>query len=223
MIFKWSTLWNVIWFVWNERRWPGAPWCNMRSEHWYYSECKHWASSWCCCLSHVHPNTQYSRDTTRNRPSGKRPAPTIYPTFIFSPSISTAFSLKSTPMVASVLQGKAPPVKRKVKQVLPTFESPMTMILKIRVCTLWSRDVLRSRDDVMFAWRELAVLSLFSGNSFAITVKWCTEPGVHWSGGDDGGWDGGRDGRYTPFADAVSLHRLTDTSWCSNLNAIKIV
>lgn len=155
-------------------------------------------------------HTQYNRDTTWYRPGRDETTPTINPTFIFSPSISTAFSLKSTPMVASVLQGKAPPVKRKVKQVLPTFESPMTMILKIRVCTLWSRDVLKSRDDVRLAWRELAVRSLFSGNSFAITVKWCIEPGAHWSGGDDGGDDGGRDGRSTPFADAGSLHcRLT--------------
>lgn len=161
-------------------------------------------------LSHVHPN-KHTIQSWYNEISafGTRTIPTINPTFIFSPSISTAFSLKSTPIVASVLQGKAPPVKRKVKQVLPTFESPMTMILKIRVRTLWSRDVLRSRDDVRLAWRELAVPSLFCGNSFAITVKWCTEPGAHWSGGDDGGGDGGRDGRSTPFADAGSLHRLT--------------
>lgn len=52
-----------------------------------------------------------------------------------SPSISTVFSRKSTPMVASVLPGKVPPQKRKVRHVLPTLESPITMILKMRVCT----------------------------------------------------------------------------------------
>ena len=54
-------------------------------------------------------------------------------TLIFSPSISTAFSLKSTPIVASVFSGKLPPVKRNVRQVLPTFESPITIILNILV------------------------------------------------------------------------------------------
>lgn len=136
------------------------------SRHW--SECKHWVVSRVCLLN-IHWNTQYNRVTTRHRPRKQQ-----NPTFMFSPSISTAFSLKSTPMVASVLQGKDPPVKRKVKHVLPTFESPMTMILKIRVWTLWSRDVLRSRDEVRVAWRKLAVPSLFSVNSFAITVRWWT-------------------------------------------------
>lgn len=68
-------------------------------------------------------------------------------TFIVSPSISTAFSLKSTPMVASVLSGKLPPVKRKVRQVLPTLESPMTMILKMRVWMLRSRE--EQREDAV--------------------------------------------------------------------------
>lgn len=59
-------------------------------------------------------------------------------TLMVSPSISTAFSLKSTPIVASVLSGKLPPVKRNVRQVFPTLESPMTMILKMRVWMLSS-------------------------------------------------------------------------------------
>ncbi|TNN51726.1 hypothetical protein EYF80_038076 [Liparis tanakae] len=70
-----------------------------------------------------------------------------------SPSSSTAFSRKSTPMVASVLSGKLPPVKRKVRQVLPTFESPMTMILKIRV---W---MLSSREEVMLGAASLLLLA----------------------------------------------------------------
>lgn len=62
----------------------------------------------------------------------------FYFTLMVSPSISTAFSLKSTPIVASVLSGKVPPVKRNVRQVFPTLESPMTMILKMRVWMLSS-------------------------------------------------------------------------------------
>ena len=46
----------------------------------------------------------------------------------------TTFSLKSTPIVASVLPGNLPSQKRKVRHVLPTDESPTTMILKTRFC-----------------------------------------------------------------------------------------
>lgn len=92
-----------------------------------------------------------------------------WPTFILSPSISTAFSLKSTPIVASVFAGKEPPVKRNAKHVLPTFESPITMILKIRVCTLRSRDVLRSKElDARPAPSPRPCAS------FAIAAKWCS-------------------------------------------------
>lgn len=91
-----------------------------------------------------------------------RPAsnPSVAFTLMVSPSISTAFSLKSTPMVASVLSGKLPPVKRKVRQVFPTLESPMTMILKIRVWMLSSREeVLRSTEDVMLGAASLLLLA----------------------------------------------------------------
>lgn len=81
-------------------------------------------------------------------------------TLMVSPSISTAFSLKSTPMVASVLSGKLPPVKRKVRHVFPTLESPMTMILKIRVWMLSSREeVLRSTEDVRLWAASLLLLA----------------------------------------------------------------
>lgn len=80
-------------------------------------------------------------------------------TLMVSPSISTAFSLKSTPMVASVLSGKLPPVKRKVRQVFPTLESPMTMILKIRVWMLSSREeALKSTEDVTLGTTSLLLL-----------------------------------------------------------------
>lgn len=89
----------------------------------------------------------------------QHPAPLLPVTLIVSPSISTTFSLKSTPMVASVLSGKLPPVKRKVRQVFPTLESPMTMILKIRVWMLSSREeVLRSTEDVMLGAASLLLL-----------------------------------------------------------------
>lgn len=86
-------------------------------------------------------------------------SPSVAFTLMVSPSIPTAFSLKSTPMVASVLSGKLPPVKRKVRQVLPTLESPMTMILKIRVWMLSSREeVLRSTEDVRLRAASLLLL-----------------------------------------------------------------
>lgn len=81
-------------------------------------------------------------------------------TLMVSPSISTAFSLKSTPMVASVFSGKLPPVKRNVRQVFPTLESPMTMILKIRVWMLSSREeVLKSTEDVKLGTESLLILA----------------------------------------------------------------
>lgn len=87
-------------------------------------------------------------------------SPSVVFTLMVSPSISTAFSLKSTPMVASVLSGKLPPVKRKVRQVFPTLESPMTMILKIRVWMLSSREeVLRSTEDVRLGAASLLLLA----------------------------------------------------------------
>ena len=52
-------------------------------------------------------------------------------TLTVSRSTWMVFSLKSTPIVASVFSGKCPPQKRNVRQVLPTLESPITMILKI--------------------------------------------------------------------------------------------
>ena len=86
--------------------------------------------------------------------------PPVAFTFMVSPSISTTFSLKSTPMVASVLSGKLPPVKRKVRQVFPTLESPMTMILKIRVWMLSSsEEVLRSTEDVRLGAASLLLLA----------------------------------------------------------------
>lgn len=90
----------------------------------------------------------WRRSRKRGSTTHQQPGPSVAPTLMVSPSISTAFSLKSTPMVASVLSGKLPPVKRKVRHVLPTLESPMTMILKIRVWMLSSREeVLRSTED----------------------------------------------------------------------------
>ena len=62
-------------------------------------------------------------------------------TLIISPSISNVFSLKSTPMVASVFSGKLPPQKRNVRHVFPTLESPITMILNILFCTCFSMTV----------------------------------------------------------------------------------
>lgn len=89
------------------------------------------------------------RQRRRGSTTYQQPCPSVAPTLMVSPSSSTAFSLKSTPMVASVLSGKLPPVKRKVRHVLPTLESPMTMILKIRVWMLSSsEEVLRSTEEV---------------------------------------------------------------------------
>ena len=48
-----------------------------------------------------------------------------------SPPMSTFFSRKSTPIVASDFSGNFPSQNRKDKQVFPTLESPMIMILKI--------------------------------------------------------------------------------------------
>ncbi len=44
------------------------------------------------------------------------------------------FSLKSTPIVASLLSRNLPPQNRNVRHVLPTLASPITIILKIRLC-----------------------------------------------------------------------------------------
>lgn len=59
-------------------------------------------------------------------------------TFRCSPSTWTAFSLKSTPIVASVLSGNFPKQNRYVRHVLPTLESPITIILNIRRWTCFS-------------------------------------------------------------------------------------
>lgn len=55
-------------------------------------------------------------------------------TLILSPSSSSVLSLKSTPIVASGFLRKVPPQNLQVKHVFPTFESPMTIILKIKGC-----------------------------------------------------------------------------------------
>lgn len=56
------------------------------------------------------------------------------------------------------MSGKLPPVKRKVRHVFPTFESPMTMILKIRVWMLVSREEeLSSTEDVKLGAASLAL------------------------------------------------------------------
>merc|ERR1719228_1012144 len=52
--------------------------------------------------------------------------------FSLCPSISTIFSLKSRPIVASVFIGKRPAQNLKDRQVFPTPLSPKTMILKLR-------------------------------------------------------------------------------------------
>ena len=59
-------------------------------------------------------------------------------TFISSPPSLIVFSRKSTPIVASHFSGNFPPQKRNVRHVLPTFESPMTIILKTRFWPGWS-------------------------------------------------------------------------------------
>lgn len=65
-------------------------------------------------------------------------------------------------MVASVLSGNLPAQKRYVRQVFPTPESPITMILKIRVRGGGSvelvRELLNSKEDSISAIFTVCVI-----------------------------------------------------------------
>jgi len=77
-------------------------------------------------------------------------------TVILSPWMSSCRSRKSTPMVASTLQGKSPAQRRCVRHVFPTAESPITSTLKVRQRLHSEEDPLpsepeNSREDSMCA------------------------------------------------------------------------
>lgn len=92
-------------------------------------------------------------------------------TLIFSPSISSSLSRKSTPMVASTLRGNSPAQSRCVRQVFPTPESPITSTLNVlvrvsREDTL-PKELENSSDDSIYS----AVHTIFGGSKRAKLSK----------------------------------------------------
>ena len=83
---------------------------------------------------------------------------------IFNVKIRT-FSLKSSPIVASVFIGNLPAQNLKERQVFPTPDSPKTIILKLRGLTRGWGDVFAGTFGMaVVGWSEVSLIALLSFN-----------------------------------------------------------